>query len=71
MRTGRAPSIRLTTTTFGFDRTLQIDVPIEMRDSFPFGQDDEFQGTAVYRNFRRFQVRADQELQAPVTPPRR
>ena|SRR5688572_11408755 len=33
--------------------------------------DDEFQGIAVYRNFRRFQVRADQELQAPVTSPPR
>jgi hypothetical protein len=68
MRTGRAPSIRLTTTTFGVDRALQIDVPVEMRDSVPFGKDDEFLGTAVYRNFRRFQVRADQELQTPATP---
>ena len=59
------------TTTFGFDRTLRIDVPLDMRDSVPFGANDEFFGTAVYRNFRRFQVRADQELQAPVTPPPR
>jgi hypothetical protein len=70
LRTGRAPSIRLTTTTLGFDRALQIDVPIEMRDLVPFGQNDEFKGTAVYRNFRRFQVHAEQELQSPVTPAR-
>ena len=68
MRTGRGPASRLTTTTFGFDRALQIDVPVEMRDSVPFGVNDEFQGTAVYRNFRRFQVRADQEVQTPATP---
>jgi hypothetical protein len=67
MRTGRAPATKVTTTTFGIDRALQIDVPIEMRDSYPFGMDDEFQGIATYRNFRRFQVRAEQELQ-PVTP---
>jgi hypothetical protein len=70
MRTGRAPATRVTTTVFGSDRVLQIGVPLEMQDTFAFGVNDEFLGTAVYRNFRRFQVRADQELQAPVTPPR-
>ena len=67
MRTGRAPTTKVTITTFGSDRALGIDVPIEMRDSYPFGMEDGFQGIATYRNFRRFQVRTDQELQAPAT----
>jgi hypothetical protein len=68
MRAGRGPLSKVTTTTFGVDRALQIDVPMEMRDWYPFGQNDDFQGIAVYRNFRRFQVRAEQELQVPAIP---
>ena len=68
MRVGRGPSTKVTTTTFGVDPTLHIDVPMEMRDSYPFGAQDDFQGIAIYRNFRRFQVRAEQEVQIPATP---
>jgi hypothetical protein len=68
LRTGRGQLAKVTTTTFGIDRALQIDVPMEMRDWYPFGQNDDFQGRAIYRNFRRFQVRADQELKVPATP---
>ena len=41
------------------------DVPLEMRDSVPVGPNDEFQGSARYRNFRRFEVRAEQQVDLP------
>ena len=65
---GLGAAARLTTTTFGFDPNLRIDVPLQMQDAVPLRADDEFQGLARYSNFRRFQVRADQELALPLTP---
>jgi hypothetical protein len=66
LTTGTGAGARFTTTTFGVDPVLGIAVPVEMRDSVPAGV-DEFQGIAVYRNFRRFQVRSSEEIQVPVT----
>jgi hypothetical protein len=70
LRAGRAPNVRLTTTTFGTDPKLRIDVPIEMRDEVPVSVSDEFTGIARYRNFRRFEVRAAEQIQEPAASPR-
>jgi len=67
MRSGPTLSARLTTTTFGRDRGLGIDVPIEMRDSIPYGNDD-YLGIARYSNFRRFAVRVEEHIETPPTP---
>ena len=66
---GTGAGARFTTTTFGVDPGLRIAVPVEMRDSAPVGL-DEFQGRATYRNFRRFEVRAQEDIQAPPATPR-
>jgi hypothetical protein len=39
-------------TTFGLDKQLAIDVPVEMRDRYPF-QRNEIKGVATYGAFRR------------------
>ena len=65
MLAGIGANVRVTTTTFGRDPGLRIDVPLEMRDTFPSTASDEFQGVARYSNFRRFTVRAEQELDLP------
>jgi hypothetical protein len=67
LREGLGAAARFTTATFGFDPGLGIDVPLKMQDAVPYRADDEFQGLARYSNFRRFQVRADQELALPPT----
>jgi hypothetical protein len=69
LRVGAGAAVRFTTTTFAFDPTLRIDVPLEMRDQMPTRNNDEFEGVARYSNFRRFQVRAEQEVELP--PPTR
>jgi hypothetical protein len=43
-------------TTFGFDQRLAIDVPVEMRDRYPF-QRNEIKGVATYGAFRRLSPR--------------
>jgi hypothetical protein len=68
LRTGIGSAVRFTTTTFAFDPTLRIDVPVEMHDAVPGRTNDEFLGTARYANFRRFQVRTDQDIVVPPTP---
>src|SRR5687768_12106144 len=75
LRQGRAPSTALTTTTFGADPALAIDVPVEMRDSFvlraaggPINAIDQFTGVATYSRFRRFQVHAEQKIENPPIP---
>jgi hypothetical protein len=72
LRMGRAPNMALTTTTFGHDRALGIDVPLEMRDSYPArgggSQQDQFVGTARYTRFRRFQVHVEETIDVPPTP---
>ena len=64
---GIGSAVRVTTTTFGQDPGLRIDVPIEMRDTMPITASDEFQAVARYSNFRRFQVRAEQQLDLPAS----
>ena len=49
------------TTVFGFDEALQIDVPIEMRESF-LVQGGLARGVARYSRFRRFGVRTDETI---------
>ena len=49
------------TTSFGFDDRLQTDVPVEMRESYFFGS-EYVTGTATYRDFRRFEVRTDEQI---------
>jgi hypothetical protein len=72
LRMGRAPNMALTTTMFGRDAALGIDVPIEMRDSYlvrgGVGQQDQFLGTARYTRFRRFQVHVEEQIDVPPSP---
>ena len=70
LRTGIGAAARFTTTTFAFDQALRIDVPVEMHDAMPLAMNDEFLGTARYSNFRRFQVRTDQDIDVPPPTPR-
>lgn len=48
---GWAPPTTIVT-TFGFNEALGIDVPLEMRDRYPF-QRNEVTGVATYGSFRR------------------
>jgi hypothetical protein len=52
---GWQPPVTITT-TFGVDRELGIDVPVEMRDRYPQDRDD-IRGVATYGPFRRIHVR--------------
>ena len=61
---GSGSNVRVTTTEFEFNAALRIDVPVRLRDEMPVNGDD-FIGTAGYSNFRRFQVRAEQEIDVP------
>lgn len=49
------------TTVFGFDKELGIDVPVEMRDSYPIERAD-VKGVATYSRFQRFRVRPDETV---------
>ena len=68
LMTGIRTGVRITTTTFGADRGLGIDVPLTMRDQVPYRTEDEFIGTATYSNFRRFQVRTQLRIDPDVNP---
>jgi hypothetical protein len=63
---GSGSNVRVTTTEFGFNAALRIDVPLRVRDQMPISGGDEFSGTAEYTNFRRFQVRAEQDINLPA-----
>ena len=73
LRTGKAPSTALLTTTFGTDPVLGIDVPLEMRDlhlvratgSSALAMADEYVGVAKYTRFRRFQVHVAETIDTP------
>ena len=65
---GSGSNVRVTTTEFGFNAALRIDVPVRLRDEMPASGGDEFIGTAEYTNFRRFQVSAEQEINVPAKP---
>jgi hypothetical protein len=64
---GSGANVRVTTTEFGVNPALKIDVPVRLRDVMPINGDDSI-GTAEYSNFRRFQVRAEQEIDVPAKP---
>lgn len=68
LRSGFGVRSELTTTTFAMDATLEMPVPVEMRDEFPRGRDD-FIGVAKYSNFRRFTVRTDAAVDVPPANP--
>jgi len=53
---GWAPPTTIAT-TFGVDEALGIDVPLEMRDRYPF-QRNEIKGVATYGSFRRLPDRS-------------
>src|SRR5262245_8247999 len=52
------------TTVFGVDETLQIDVPIEMSESFS-ASGVVVKSVARYSRFRRFGVRTDETIDTP------
>jgi hypothetical protein len=53
------------TTVFGMDDTLNIDVPIEMSESFS-ASGEIVKGVARYSRFRRFGVRTDETIDTPT-----
>lgn len=55
LRFGRTPYQTRIETTFKLDADLGIDVPTEMRESYP-ARGGEVNGVATYGRFRRFQV---------------
>jgi hypothetical protein len=68
LRSGFGSRSEITTTTFGMDPTLQMPVPLEMRDELPRGR-DEFIGVARYSKFRRFEVRSEAVVDVPPPQP--
>jgi len=68
LRSGFGVRSEITTTTFAMDATLEMPVPVEMRDELPRGRDD-FIGVAKYSNFRRFTVRTDALVDVPPAKP--
>lgn len=68
LRSGFGTRSEITTTTFAMDPTLQMPVPVEMRDEMPRGRDD-FIGVAKYTKFRRFVVRTDEAIDVPAAQP--
>ena len=68
LRSGFGARSEITTTTFGMDPTLQMPVPLEMRDELPRGR-DEFIGVATYSKFRRFEVRSEAVVDVPSVKP--
>jgi hypothetical protein len=55
------------TTVFRPDERLGMDVPAEMREDYEL-VDSHVTGTATYGRFRRFEVRATEELNPPPLP---
>jgi formylglycine-generating enzyme len=60
------PSIRaVVTTTFRPDDRFDIGVPLEMRETYAFGNGNNINTVATYGRFRRFDVRAEEEIHSP------
>jgi hypothetical protein len=60
------PSIRaVVTTTFRPDDRFDIGVPLEMRESYAFANGNNINTVATYGRFRRFDVRAEEEIHSP------
>ena len=51
-------------TTFRYDDELKADVPVQMRESWRIGRErsSEFNATATYGRFRRFNVQTDEKI---------
>jgi len=49
-------------TTFQRDPTLEIDVPVLLKEWYPDGQGGDITGEATYSRFRRFQVSTKEEV---------
>jgi hypothetical protein len=62
---GSDPSPTSITTTFGRDQSLQLDVPVEMREIYQPPQGAAARGTARYSNFRRFAVTTAEKISEP------
>jgi sulfatase modifying factor 1 len=61
------PSIRaIVTTTFRFDERFTIAVPQEMREQYTLGTGNAVRTVASYGRFRRFDVKADEEVHLPT-----
>src|SRR5712691_7831481 len=61
------PSIRaIVTTTFRFDERFTIAVPQEMREQYTLGTGNAVHTVASYGRFRRFDVKADEEVHLPT-----
>jgi len=60
------PALRAqVTTSFGFNDQLGITVPVEMNELYTLANGSRVSGTATYGRFRRFEVTADEKIQAP------
>jgi len=60
------PSIRaVVTTTFRPDDRFDIGVPFEMRETYTFGNGNHINTVATYGRFRRFDVKAEEEIHTP------
>jgi formylglycine-generating enzyme required for sulfatase activity len=61
------PSVRaVVTTTFRFDERFTIAVPHEMRERYTLGTGNAVRTVASYGRFRRFDVKADEDIHLPT-----
>ena len=61
------PAIRAqVTTTFRMDDRFTIAVPSEMREAYQFNSGSRISTVATYGRFRRFDVRADENVRLPI-----
>ncbi|HEV3139952.1 MAG TPA: formylglycine-generating enzyme family protein, partial [Vicinamibacterales bacterium] len=61
------PSVRaIVTTMFRFDDRFTIAVPQEMREQYTLGTGSAVRTVATYGRFRRFDVRADEDIHLPT-----
>ena len=61
------PSVRaIVTTTFQFDERFTIAVPREMRERYTLGTGNTVRTVASYGRFRRFDVKADEDIHLPT-----
>ena len=65
LQVGSTRSPAESTTTFEFNETLKIHVPVEMSERHGPLNNPAFTGLATYGRFRRFQVQTDVEIQKP------
>jgi hypothetical protein len=65
---GVAPNNTMVDVTFAPDEQLQVNVPVEMRESYITFGDGLVKGTATYGAFRRFHVQTSEKIETPPTP---